>query len=79
IGGLLLSREEIEQLFRSCQRIGFSELAIENQEASVHLLHIKDTSKIDEDFDVQLAGKGRISMAPLAEKLSEWLSLGARV
>ena len=31
------------------------------------------------DLGLRLAGKGRVSMAPLAEKLSQWLEPGARV
>ena len=34
---------------------------------------------MDEDLGVRLAGKGRVSMAPLAEKISKWLASRARV
>jgi transcription-repair coupling factor (superfamily II helicase) len=79
IDGLLLSDTELDQHLENYQRIDFSELAIEKRRASPKSLHIKGIWTIDEDLDVRVAGRGRISMAPLAEKISQWLDLGSRV
>jgi transcription-repair coupling factor (superfamily II helicase) len=79
INGLLLSLEKIEQLLENYQRIDFSELVIEKQKASNRTLHIKAALTIDDELDVRVASKGRVSMAPLAEKISEWLRIGSRV
>ncbi|MEE9611569.1 MAG: transcription-repair coupling factor, partial [Desulfatiglandales bacterium] len=59
--------------------IDFSELALEKQGRPSRSLHIRDAFNVDDDFEVRLAGRGRVSMVPLAEKISEWLSLGSRV
>jgi transcription-repair coupling factor (superfamily II helicase) len=77
--GLLLSDADLEQRLENYQRIDFSGLTIENQRASAQSLHIKGTWTIDDDLDVRAAGRGRVSMAPLAEKISQWLELGSRV
>ena len=77
--GLLLSDTDLEQRLENYQRIDFSELAIEKQRAAGQELHIKGTWTVDDDLDVRIAGKGRVSMAPLAEKIAQWLELGSRV
>ena len=79
IEGILLPAEQIEQFFDKYQRIDLSELAIEKQEDSHRSIHIKGTFKIDDDFELRFAERGRVSMAPLAEKISEWLNIGSRV
>lgn len=79
IDGLLLSDTDLDQFLGNYQRIDFSALAIEKQGASVKSLHIKGIWTIDDDLYVRVAGRGRVSMAPLAEKISEWLDLGSRV
>ncbi len=79
IDGLLLSDTELDQRLEDYQRIDFSALAIGKQRPSAKSLHIKGIWTIDEDLDVRVAGRGRVSMAPLAEKISEWLDLGSRV
>ncbi len=79
INGLLLSHEDMKQDFENYQCIDFTELAIENQRASARTLHIKGTWTIEDDLDVRIAGRGRVSMAPLAEKVTEWLNFGSRV
>ncbi|MBW1806304.1 MAG: DEAD/DEAH box helicase, partial [Deltaproteobacteria bacterium] len=79
-GGLLLSTEEIGPLFEHYQRVDFSELAVGKIEGPGMLsLDIKETSSVDDDLEVRFAEKGRVSMAPLAAKISEWMDLGSRV
>jgi transcription-repair coupling factor (superfamily II helicase) len=77
--GILASRETIEKDFARHQQVGFSELSLEEDEAPSHVLHINAAFKIEEDLELQLTGKGRRSLAPLAEKISAWLNLGSRV
>jgi transcription-repair coupling factor (superfamily II helicase) len=79
IKGILLSRQTIGSLLEDFQRIEFSEVAIEKGEASQRSIHIRETLQLDDDLDIRLAGKGRVSMAPLAEKISKWLNLESRV
>jgi transcription-repair coupling factor (superfamily II helicase) len=77
--GILLSREELFSLIKEYQQIEFRSLDIQRREGDSRLLEIKGTSLIDEDLDIRLAGKGRVSMAPLAERISEHLKQGIRV
>ncbi|MBW2609129.1 MAG: transcription-repair coupling factor [Deltaproteobacteria bacterium] len=78
--GLILSGEEIGPLLERYQRIYFSELAVEKTEGIGRWsLDIRETYRVDEDLEVRLAEKGRVSMAPLAEKISKWMDLGSRV
>ena len=79
IDGLLLSHTDLDQCLDHYQRMDFSVLAIEKQGPLAKSLHIGGIWTVDEDLDVRVAGRGRVSMAPLAEKISEWLDLGSRV
>lgn len=79
INGLLLGPEKVKKIFGDYQCLIFSELAIEKQGGPSRSIHIGDTSRFDEDIDVRVAGKGRVSVAPLAAKLAQWLEMGARV
>ena len=79
IDGILASQETMEECFGRYQRIGFSELAIQKKDAPTRTLNITAAFNIDDDFELQLAGRGRRSLAPLAEKITEWLNLGSRV
>jgi transcription-repair coupling factor (superfamily II helicase) len=76
---LIRIHETIEQHFVRHQHVGFSELAIEKKEGPTRSLHITAAFNIEEDLELKLAGRGRRSLAPLAEKISEWLNLRSRV
>ena len=78
--GLLISAAETRARLAEYQRVSLSRLAMDRPgDASANTLRIEDVSEVGDDLDLQLTGKGRVSMAPLAEKLSEWLKLGSRV
>lgn len=79
IDGILASRETIEACFLRYQRVGFSELAIENEAGPTRTLNIKAAFNIDDHFELKLTGIGRRSLAPLADKITEWLNIGSRV
>jgi transcription-repair coupling factor (superfamily II helicase) len=79
IDGLLLSDTDLDQCLDRYQRMDFSALEIEKQGPSAKSMHIGGIWTVDEDLDVRVAGKGRVSMAPLAEKISQWLDLGSGV
>ena len=79
IDGLLLSDAELDQCLARYQRMDFSALGIEKQEPSAKSMHIGGIWTVDDDLDVRVVGKGKVSMAPLAEKISQWLDLGSRV
>ena len=75
----MLPQGDLEPILESYQRIAFSELAIEKQSASTKHLHIKGAFPVDEGLEVSVAGRGKVSMAPLAEKISQSLNLGSKV
>jgi len=76
--GIILSGGEVSSVLDRAQRINFKELNIETGGAS-RAMDIRGTSGIEGDMELRLSGKGNVSMAPLAEKISGWLKLGARV
>jgi transcription-repair coupling factor (superfamily II helicase) len=78
--GLLMSAAETGARVAEYQQVNLSRLAMDRPgDASANALRIEDVSEVGDDLDLQLAGKGRVSMAPLAEKISEWINLGSRV
>ncbi len=79
IDGLILSQADLERILESYQCIAFSELPIEIQSPSAKHLHIKGTYPVDEELEVNVSGRGRVSMAPLAEKISKALDLDSKV
>ncbi|MBN2033457.1 MAG: transcription-repair coupling factor [Deltaproteobacteria bacterium] len=80
IKGVVLSPEEMETAFQRFQRIRCGDLFVDSgRHESPASLHITGGFKVDEDLTLKLGGRGRVSMAPLAEKISAWLERGARV
>jgi len=79
IEGIVLNREEIERSVDGYQRIEFSTLPLEKKEDHAQTLNITGATAVEDDLDLQIAGRGRVSMVPLADKISKWLNLGARV
>jgi transcription-repair coupling factor (superfamily II helicase) len=79
IEGIVLSPEEVQEGFHSFQRIRCGDVVVEQEKESSRSLHISGQFNVEEDLSLKLSGKGRVSMAPLAEKISGWLERGARV
>ncbi|MBN1833649.1 MAG: transcription-repair coupling factor [Deltaproteobacteria bacterium] len=79
IAGLILPQADLELILESYQHIAFSELPIEKQSSSAEQLHIKGTYPADEGLEVNVSGRGKVSMAPLAEKISKALNQGFKV
>ena len=77
--GILLSRDRLEENLRCFQRLEFSELALAGQDHATRAIHLGDIHAIEEDLELRVPGKGKVSMVPLAEKISAWLALGCRV
>jgi transcription-repair coupling factor (superfamily II helicase) len=76
--GILLSDEELDSAINRNQRIYFNELTINKTEVSGRILEVADVTDVDFDLELRLSGRGRVSMAPLAEKISLWQDQGAR-
>jgi transcription-repair coupling factor (superfamily II helicase) len=77
--GILLSSDEAKRAFAKYQRIQVADVVIEGGEASSRMLQMTGSFRVEEDLEIRLAGKGRVSMVPLAEKIAKWLKMGARV
>ena len=79
MGGIILSRDEIVSIYETHQVIDFNELALDIGKAYDQSIQIRGVSGIDNDLEIRIAGKGRVSMAPLAEKVSQFLHQSGRV
>jgi len=79
IGDNFVGFQEITKHIEDCQRLEFSELDLNSDDRPQKKIHITGKFHLDDDLDVWLAGKGRVSMAPLAEKIAHWLDAMARV
>jgi transcription-repair coupling factor (superfamily II helicase) len=77
--GIFFAFAEIVHQYEDRQRLDFSELDLSSKGAPKKALYISGNFQLDEDLDVRIAGQGRVSMAPLAEKISKWLESRARV
>ncbi|VBB47665.1 Transcription-repair-coupling factor [uncultured Desulfatiglans sp.] len=81
--GLIHGGDAVLLSLNSFQRLEVNELDLQTPGPSterdgVHF-QLEGTFGLDTDPDVQLAGQGRGSLAPLANKIALWLSRGGRV
>jgi transcription-repair coupling factor (superfamily II helicase) len=79
IENLLLSGQELAEQFESRQRILFAELDLKTGEQVPERIQIPGSFDLDVPFHLHLEGKGRVSLAPLAERISQWTGHGGRV
>ena len=77
--GVLLSGGEVFSVIEGSQRISFKELLFEKADGFMKTIDIRGASDIEGDMELRLSGKGKVSMAPLAEKISGWQKTGGRV
>ncbi len=77
--GLLVPLEETSEELRNRQRIEFSELGLDEGSDTKKIAHLKGPFHTDDELEIRLEGKGRVSMGPLAAKISEWLASRATV
>lgn len=76
--GVLLSDEEFDVAVDRNQRIYFNELTIKKPEVRGRIFEVRGVTDIDFDLELRLSERGRVSMAPLAQKISLWHDQGAR-
>ena len=79
IDGLFVPFTEIASLAATHQKIAFFELNLGSEELAEKALVFEGRFEIEGDLEIRLATKGRVSMAPFANKVSRWLTLGAQV
>jgi transcription-repair coupling factor (superfamily II helicase) len=76
---VLIGSEEIEEALNRFRRVQFTELDLESREDASPIIRIAGDMSVEDDLAVTMEGRGRVSMAPFAERLSIWLQHGARV
>jgi len=79
IEGIPVTCEEIEQQFNRHQRLELSALDLEEKQGTQKFIQIDGQSQVDDDLEVRVAGRGRVSMAPLAEKIATWIAARLKV
>ena len=79
IENLFISIPQLKELIREYPKIKFSELNMGDDDGSHRTLEIQGRFAVEDDLEIQLATKGRVSIAPFANKIDAWLSLGAQV
>ncbi len=77
--GLLLPEHKFIDHFETRQRIYFAELDLGRKDTGSEKIRIPGTFSHDTPLHLQLEGRGKISLAPLAERISEWIEQGGRV
>jgi transcription-repair coupling factor (superfamily II helicase) len=77
--GLLIPYEQTVQKIERHQQLFFDVLALDPEEKDPPEIHIKGHFQLENNLELRMGGKGRVSMAPLAEQVAKWLSLRARV
>ncbi len=70
---------KIKEHMAEYQRLLFSTLNVGNKNTAENTLEITGRFDIEDDLEIRLAVKGRVSMAPFARKIDTWISSGAQV
>ncbi|MFH1125368.1 MAG: transcription-repair coupling factor [Pseudomonadota bacterium] len=79
IEGLVLPAEAVGERIRGYQRVLFSEIGLDEAETHPRSIHIRGDFGLEEGLDLSVAGKGRVSLSPLAEKIAGWRDRDSRV
>ncbi len=78
-GDLFVPYGEIAREVETHQRLYLNQLNLDHADGPGNAIHIKNRFQQDMEFEVRLPDRGRVSMAPLAEKIASWLDARARV
>lgn len=78
IADILVPPEETWSRFETCQRIQFEQIDLEPG-GDTTVIGIEGDLSVEDELALTMEGKGRVSMAPFADRLSRWLEHGARV
>lgn len=75
----VLSFEKIYSSLENFQRLEFNLLDLSPDLDVADKIRISDKLILDEEIEIHLQGKGRVSLAPLAEKINQWQKSGATI
>ena len=76
---ILVPLQEIARELETHQRVEFSEIDLGETSTQKKMISFGGKFQIDEDFELRLRSRGRVSLAPLAERISQWLRSRSRV
>ncbi len=79
IEGIFFPFDEMAPQVEHHRQIDFRELDLAFEEDKGKTIRVKGHFQLDDELEVRIAGKGRVSMAPLAERVSMWLASRGRV
>ncbi len=79
IDGLFVPFTEITALTENYRKIEFSQLDLDPDDDAEKKLAFEGRFEIEDDLEILLAAKGRVSMAPFAQKVENWIAEGALV
>jgi len=88
IDGVFVPFDEIAQQFKVYQRIELAELNLRKEAVpgktteaveALKTIEIRGHFQLEVDLEVRLAKKGRLSMAPFANRIASWLQTRSRV
>ncbi|MBC8419443.1 MAG: transcription-repair coupling factor [Desulfobacterales bacterium] len=79
IEGVFVPFQELARQSKGHQKIEFGELHLSGKGGPEKTLEIRGRFELEEDLEIRLANKGRVSMAPFAQKVAAWLAARSRV
>ncbi len=79
INGLLIEPETALDQMAKAGPIDLCEIPLKGQDPSARTVTLENVTPVEDSLDLRMEGKGRVSLAPLAERIEEWLEYGSRV
>ena len=76
--GCLITHETLNEQIGTYQRLLFSEVDLGNPDSDLKKIPIPASFHQDAPFHLRLEAKGKVSLAPLAEKIGHWVKQGGR-
>ncbi|MBW2282970.1 MAG: transcription-repair coupling factor [Deltaproteobacteria bacterium] len=77
--GVLIPYEQIRRRLERHQQLQVGELPLGFAPDTRETLEISGHAPLDGDLDLSLSGKGRVSLSPLAQRISQWRASRGRV
>ncbi|MBW1784379.1 MAG: hypothetical protein JRL30_27015, partial [Deltaproteobacteria bacterium] len=79
IDGVFVPFDNLTEALKDHQRIEFSELDLRETGPAEETIKIHGPFQLEDDLEVRLADKKRVSMAPFAQKVASWLETRSTV
>lgn len=77
--GIFVPVNEFLERLKEYQRIEFCEVEVVDHDETRKTMAIGSGFKDEEDLSLNLSTKGKVSLAPLAQRIGTWIDRGARV